>query len=152
LVLAVLWGNEMPVELPGLFGMNTQQTWILFLMAYCFVAACLPVQYLLQPRDYLASFILIFAIGIGILGIFITHPPMQAPPLTSLMPTEWEGAGPIWPMLFVTIACGAISGFHALVSSGTTCKQLDTEGHACRIGYGGMLTEGLVGALVVVCV
>jgi carbon starvation protein len=152
LVMTVLIGNKLPVTLPELFGLGSDQIWIVILMSYCFVAACLPVQYLLQPRDYLASYILIFAIALGLIGTVISHPPMQAAALASLWPTEWAGAGPLWPMLFVTIACGAISGFHALVSSGTTCKQLDTEAHACRIGYGGMLTEGLVGALVVVCV
>ena len=152
LAVAILLGRSYPITLPGLMGLESQQVWILLLMAYCFIAACLPVQYLLQPRDYLASFLLLFAIGTGLIGIFITQPTMQSQPFVSLWPTEWEGAGPIWPMLFVTIACGAISGFHALVSSGTTCKQLDSEAHACRIGYGGMLAEGLVGAMVVVCV
>jgi len=152
LIGLILIGNRFPVILPDLLWFSSQQIWIVLLMIYCFIAACLPVQLLLQPRDYLASFILLFAIGVGLLGIFVTHPPMQANMVTSLWPKEWEGAGPLWPMLFVTIACGAISGFHALVSSGTTCKQLDSEAHACRIGYGGMLTEGLVGALVVVCV
>ena len=152
LIGLVLIGNRVPVTLPDFLGFTSQQIWIVLLMIYCFIAACLPVQLLLQPRDYLASFILLFAIGVGLFGIFLTHPPMQASMVTSLWPKEWEGAGPLWPMLFVTIACGAISGFHTLVSSGTTCKQLDSEAHACRIGYGGMLTEGLVGALVVICV
>lgn len=145
-------GRAYPVSMPDLGALSSQQVWILLLMAYCFVAAILPVQLLLQPRDYLASFVLFSAVGLGLLGIFITRPAMQAAPLVDLWPTQWAGAGPIWPMMFVTIACGAISGFHALVSSGTTCKQLDSEAHACRIGYGGMLTEGLVGAIVVVCV
>jgi len=152
LVVTILIGNRVPVNLPDFLGLSGQQFWIILLMIYCFIAACLPVQFLLQPRDYLASYILIFTIVVGLAGILITHPNMQGSALTSMWPSEWKGAGPIWPMLFVTIACGAISGFHALVSSGTTCKQLDTEAHACRIGYGGMLTEGLVGALVVVCV
>lgn len=152
LISTVIIGNRLPITLPEMMGISSQQIWIMLLMIYCFTAACLPVQYLLQPRDYLASFILFFAVGVGIVGIFVTHPIMQAKPFVALWPTEWEGAGPIWPMLFVTIACGAISGFHSLVSSGTTCKQLDSESHACRIGYGAMLMEGLVGALVVICV
>jgi carbon starvation protein len=77
---------------------------------------------------------------------------MQAEAFHAFRPAEWSGAGPLWPMMFVTIACGAVSGFHTLVSSGTTCKQLDSEGHACRIGYGGMLAEALVAGIVVVCV
>ena len=152
LLLSILAGQRVPVALPEVGGLSSQQVWIFLLMAYCFVAACLPVQYLLQPRDYLASFILFFAIGTGLVGILVTHPPMQAAPWTAWWPQDWAGAGPIWPMMFVTIACGAISGFHSLVSSGTTCKQLGSEAHACRIGYGGMLMEGLVGAIVVVCV
>ncbi len=121
LIALVFIGNRTPVAMPDLFGLTSQQVWIVLLMIYCFVAACLPVQLLLQPRDYLASFILIFAIVVGVVGIFLTHPPMQANLMTSVWPTEWEAAGPIWPMLFVTIACGAISWFlpGPLVSSWT---------------------------------
>jgi carbon starvation protein len=150
--VALIAGAELPIELPNVLGLSAQSQWIMLLLLYCFVASVTPVQYLLQPRDYLASFILFAAIGLGVVSIFVTAPAMQAAPLRALDPTDWPGAGPLWPMLFVTIACGAISGFHSLVSSGTTCKQLSSESHACRIGYGGMLTEGLVGVLVVICV
>jgi carbon starvation protein len=132
--------------------MSGETLWILLLLAYCFVASVTPVQILLQPRDYLASFLLFAAIGVGIASVFVSAPSMQPVAFHAVSPPDWAGAGPMWPMLFVTIACGAISGFHSLVSSGTTCKQLADEAHACRIGYGGMLTEGLVGVLVVICV
>ncbi len=152
LLLALFGGVEVPVQLPVIFGLSADSQWILLLLAYCFVASVAPVQNLLQPRDYLASFILFAAIGIGVASVFISAPTMQAQAIGSFVPAEWAAAGPMWPMMFVTIACGAISGFHSLVSSGTTCKQLSTEAHACRIGYGGMLTEGLVGVLVIICV
>ncbi len=152
LLIALFGGVEVPIRLPSLLGVSPQSLWILILLAYCFVASVTPVQILLQPRDYLASFILFAAIGIGVVSVFISAPTMQGAAFHAADPPEWAGAGPIWPMLFVTIACGAISGFHSLVSSGTTCKQLDSEAHACRIGYGGMLTEGLVGVLVIICV
>lgn len=150
--LALVGGAELPIEFPALLGLSAESQWILLLLAYCFAASVTPVQLLLQPRDYLASFILFGAIGVGVLAVFVSAPAMQADALRSFNPPEWAAAGPLWPMLFVTIACGAISGFHSLVSSGTTCKQLASEAHACRIGYGGMICEGLVGVLVVICV
>jgi len=121
-------------------------------LVYCFFASVIPVQLLLQPRDYLASFILLAVVGIGMASIVIVRPEMRSPAFTAFTPSEWPKAGPLWPMLFVTIACGAISGFHSLVSSGTTCKQIGTEHHALRIGYGGMLTESVMGTMVVITV
>ena len=143
-------GHAHPLSLPA--GMNPQTTWILLLLAYCFVASVLPVQYLLQPRDYLSSYVLFATIGLGVVGVFVTGPPMTAAPFHGFSPKDWPVAGPLWPMMFVTIACGAISGFHSVVSSGTTCKQLGSEAHACRIGYGAMLVESLVAVLVLVAV
>lgn len=153
LVLLLVFGGKTAVIFTDSTGLNLK-IWIGILMVYCFVASVTPVQYLLQPRDYLAGFILFAAIGFGLLGIFISNEPMKSPAFLGWQPDQklWPGSGPLWPMLFVTIACGAISGFHSLVSSGTTCKQLDSEAHACRVGYGGMLTEGLVACLVVFCV
>ncbi len=152
LALALFAGVEMPIQLRPVLGVAPESLWILALLAYCFAASVTPVHILLQPRDYLASFLLFAAIGLGVASVFISAPTMQATALRAFQPAEWPGAGPLWPMLLVTIACGAISGFHSLVSSGTTCKQLDRETHACRIGYGGMLTEGLVGVLVIISV
>jgi carbon starvation protein len=151
LALTLAMGVWLPVELPAGGPITPQSAWIILLLAYCFVASVTPVQVLLQPRDYLAGFLLFGAIGLGVLSVLITAPTMQGDAMHGFVSADAQG-GPLWPMLFVTIACGAISGFHSLVSSGTTCKQLDSEVHACRIGYGGMLMEGLVGVLVVVCV
>ena len=152
LVLALIVGHTFPTEMPEVAGLSAESMWIILLLAYCFVASITPVQVLLQPRDYLASFLLFAAIGIGIVSILIQAPTMQADAWSDYKPLQGSGPGPIWPMLFVTIACGAISGFHSLVSSGTTCKQIADEAHACRVGYGGMIIEGLVGVLVIICV
>ncbi len=122
--------------------------WLLCLFVYAFLASVLPVNILLQPRDYLASFVLFFGLLFGYVGLFITRPQIHAPFFIS-----WESAsGPLWPMMFVIIACGAISGFHSLVASGTTAKQLSSERDARRIGYGAMLAEGLLAILAVLAV
>ena len=149
---ALFLGTQIPVRIPEILGLSAETSWIILLLGYCFVASITPVQVLLQPRDYLASFLLFGAIGIGIVSVFISAPAMKSAAFTAFKPEEFAAAGPMWPMLFVTIACGAISGFHSLVSSGTTCKQISNEAHACRVGYGGMIMEGLVGVLVIVCV
>ncbi len=148
LVLGKYW----ELVLPEFMGLSSQTLWVLILLFYCFIASVTPVQVLLQPRDYLGSFILFGLILMGMISIFFEHPEIQTPLYNSWNPKDFPKAGSLWPMLFVTIACGAISGFHALVSSGTTCKQLSSEGHACRIGYGGMLVESFVGILVLICV
>lgn len=150
MVATLALGQVLPIELDQVGPLGAQELWIVMLLVYCFFASVAPVQVLLQPRDYLASFLLFTAITVGALSVMISAPQMHATAYRGFAPPDT--AGPLWPMLFVTIACGAISGFHSLVSSGTTCKQLANEGHACRIGYGGMLTEGLVGILVIICV
>jgi carbon starvation protein len=151
IVVGLLWlGHRVPLSLPA--GISPKVAWIVILLAYCFVASVLPVQYLLQPRDYLSSFVLFATIAMGITGVVVAGPPMHGHAFHAFVPKDWPVAGPLWPMMLVTIACGAISGFHSVVSSGTTCKQLDNEGHACRIGYGAMLVESLVATLVVVAV
>jgi carbon starvation protein len=145
-------GHAFPPPVPEVAGLSPQTFWILVLLVYCFVASVLPVQYLLRPRDYLSSYVLFTTIGIGLLGILISGPGFKAAPFHGFLPEGWALAGPLWPMMFVTIACGAISGFHSVVSSGTTCKQLDNEAHACRIGYGAMIMESTVATLVVIAV
>lgn len=132
---------------------GVQLTWML--VGYGFVASVLPVWLLLAPRDYLSTFLKIGTIiGLAI-GILVTQPTLQMPALTQFV----DGTGPVWagdlfPFLFITIACGAVSGFHALISSGTTPKMLANENQACFIGYGGMLMESFVAimALVSACV
>jgi carbon starvation protein len=116
------------------------------LALYGFIASVLPVWMLLTPRDYLSSYMKIGTIAALVLGIILVHPDLQMPAVTAYI----HGGGPIipgklFPFLFITIACGAVSGFHALVSSGTTPKMLEKESQARFIGYGAMLMEGLVG-------
>ena len=114
--------------------------WIHILMIYGFIASTLPVWILLQPRDYINSHQLIVGIGLIYLGLFFAHKPIVAPAF-NMNPT---GAPSFFPFIFITIACGAISGFHSLVSSGTTSKQVNKMTDARIIGYGGMLGEGLL--------
>ncbi len=119
--------------------------WTLLLLAYCFIASILPVWMLLQPRDYINSHQLFVALALLVMGLAIAHPPMVAPAFVGSVP----GAPPIMPFLFITIACGAVSGFHCLVSSGTTSKQIRCETDAQYVGYGSMLLEGALAVLVI---
>ncbi len=121
------------------------------MMVYGFIASVLPVWLLLEPRDYLSTYVKLGTIAILVVGVFIVHPDIQFPAFTQFV----HGGGPIikgtlFPFLFVTIACGAISGFHSLVSSGTTPKMLDKETDARFIGYGAMVCESLVGVLALI--
>ncbi|HLH08578.1 MAG TPA: carbon starvation protein A [Terriglobales bacterium] len=123
----------------------------LLMAAYGFIASVLPVWFLLEPRDYLSTYVKLGTIAILIIGVFIVHPAIHFPMVTEFV----HGGGPIikgklFPFLFITIACGAISGFHSLVSSGTTPKMLDKETDARFIGYGAMLCESLVGVLALI--
>ncbi|MBC7328836.1 carbon starvation protein A [bacterium] len=125
------------------------QGWLFtLLILYAYSASLLPVNIILQPRDYLSVFVLFFGLLVGYMGVLITHPVLRTPSFVSFHSTQ----GSLWPMMFVTIACGAISGFHALVASGTTAKQLNSERDAKKIGYGAMLTEGVLSLLAVICV
>ena len=125
---------------------------IVYLMAiYGFVASVLPVWFLLEPRDYLSTYMKLGTIFLLVIGVFVVHPDIQFPAVTQFI----HGGGPIikgklFPFLFVTIACGAISGFHALISSGTTPKMLWKETDARFIGYGAMMCEGLVAVLALI--
>jgi carbon starvation protein len=121
------------------------------IVAYGFLASTLPVWLLLAPRDYLSTFVKLGVIFLLAFGILFTHPRLALPPLTQF--TDGSGpifAGKIFPFCFITIACGAISGFHALISSGTTPKLIAKEWHAWPIGYGSMLLEGFVGVMALV--
>ena len=128
---------------------GVQITWML--VGYGFVAAVLPVWLVLAPRDYLSTFLKIGTIVALAIGILIIAPELKMPALTQFT----DGTGPVWkgtlfPFLFITIACGAVSGFHALISSGTTPKLLDNETNARYIGYGGMLMESFVAIMAMV--
>ncbi len=123
--------------------------WVLVLLAYAFIASVTPVSMLLQPRDYLNSFLLYGMIIAAVLGVFISSPEMQ---MTNEIHVADENLGYIFPVLFVTIACGAISGFHSLVASGTTSKQLDKVSEAKLVGFGGMLIESFLAIISVIAV
>lgn len=156
LIFAIIsggWVAESPTWAPYFDFTGVQLTWML--VGYGFVAAVLPVWLLLAPRDYLSTFLKIGTIVGLAVGILIMRPTLTMPALTKFV----DGTGPVWtgnlfPFLFITIACGAVSGFHALISSGTTPKMLANEGLACFIGYGGMLMESFVAimALVSACI
>ncbi len=143
LVFASIWlGQLFPLNFlsPFILG-NLNKTWSMLIVGYCFVASITPVWILLQPRDYLSSYLLYSSVIAGFLGILIGGFSVNFPAFRAVYS---GGVGYIFPMLFITIACGAISGFHSIVSSGTTAKQLNKESDARPIGYGGMLVEGLV--------
>ena len=153
LLLAAIWyGGQVaahPVWGPAFTFTGVQITWML--IGYGFVAAVLPIWLLLAPRDYLSTFLKIGTIVGLAVGILIVMPELKMPALTQFT----DGTGPVWkggmfPFLFITIACGAVSGFHALISSGTTPKLLANEGHARYIGYGGMLMESFVAIMAMV--
>ncbi len=139
LVLCILIGLKFPLALP-------YNTWKILLFVYVFFAATAPVWILLQPRDYLSSFLLYTILIAGVVGIFVAGPTISAPAFTGFK----TDIGYIFPILFVTVACGAISGFHSLVSSGTTSKQLNRETDAKPIAYGSMLIEGLLSIIALI--
>ncbi|PCJ51394.1 MAG: carbon starvation protein A [Candidatus Hydrogenedentota bacterium] len=126
--------------------MNPVVIWTGILFTYCFIASVLPVWVLLQPRDFINSHQLIVALGLLCLGLLVARPELAAPIINKNPPAD---APPIFPFLFITIACGAVSGFHCLVASGTTSKQIKTEGDAQYVGYGAMLLEGALAVLVI---
>jgi carbon starvation protein len=125
-----------------------ETTWMVIIGIYIGLASVVPVWILLQPRDYLSSFLLYFMLFVAVAGIFGAHPSMSKVPAFTGFYNQTQGY--LFPALFVTIACGAISGFHSLVSSGTTSKQLDNERHALPVAYGSMLIECVLG-LCTVC-
>ncbi len=142
----MLLGARFPITVPSILGLSPVGVWVVCLLIYAYIASTLPVQVLLQPRDYINAWQLLIAMVLLFAGVLIARPLMAAPAL-NIAP---EGAPPILPLLFITVACGAISGFHSLVSSGTTSKQCDSEGSAQGIGYGGMLLEGLLAVFVLI--
>lgn len=140
LFLAVYLGYLFPIKI-GV------EEWKWLLLLYIFLASTLPVWVLLQPRDYLNSFLLYISMAGAVLGILIGAPNINLPASAGF---DVQPIGLLFPMLFVTVACGAVSGFHALVASGTTAKQLSNEGHAKRIGYGSMLIESLLAVTAII--
>ena len=157
LVFAAIWaGQRAPLAsdlLPAINGSPTT-TWALVLLLYCALASVLPVWLLLQPRDYLSSFLLYACLGGGVAGVVASVVTAGAPTVQypAFLGVHHARLGYIYPALFITIACGACSGFHSIVASGTTAKQLDREQDARTVGYGSMLLEGVLGLLAVITV
>jgi carbon starvation protein len=161
--LSVFYGNDGAL---GKFNSTLAEwsviTWVIVLLGYCYIASVLPVWTLLQPRDFINSLQLLSAVGLVLVGLIVAgiwggapignsaRPPLEIiAPATRLGADAPDGAPWIFPFLFITIACGAISGFHCLVSSGTSSKQLKCETDAQFVGYGSMLTEGFLAVLVI---
>jgi carbon starvation protein len=142
----VIIGTFFPITMPGIISGSPLITWVVVLIIYAYIASVLPVHTLLQPRDYINAHQLIVAMILLFVGLAIAHPEISAP---AFVPAP-HGAPAVWPFLFITIACGAISGFHSLVSSGTSSKQLSNETHAQFVGYGGMLMEGALATIVII--
>ncbi|MCI5106494.1 MAG: carbon starvation protein A [Pseudomonadales bacterium] len=149
LYFSIYVGSEYPLALPGdIFGLGENGNWIILLFIYAGIASMLPVWLLLQPRDYINGAQLVLGLIVLYSAVFMTLPDVTAPAFNSVA----EGTPPIWPILFVTIACGALSGFHGIVSSGTSSKQLDNEKDARFVGYLGALGEGSLALITIVAV
>lgn len=140
-VLAIWGGQYIPITIPG---EDAAKYWDVVILAYCVVAAVVPMWLLLQPRGHLGGYFLYFALAAGVCGLLFSFKPIQYPAFKG-----WEAANgqALAPFLFITIACGAVSGFHSLIASGTTSKQLKRETHAKVLGYGTMLLEAGVAVI-----
>lgn len=145
----ILLGNAVPVVLPEtVLGLSAKSVWILLLFAYAAIASLLPVWVLLQPRDYINGLQLFVGLGLLYAAVLFGAPEIVAPAFNDALP---DSTPSIVPLLFVTIACGAISGFHGLVASGTTSKQLDKETDARFVGYFGAVGEGMLSLAAIIC-
>lgn len=156
LMFVSVWIGELyPLDLTA-FGLSVESTrvvWILILLGYCFLASTCPVWVLLQPRGYLSSYLLYVMAALGLFGVFVAHPTLTLPAFTGLSVPHGNGcADPLFPLLFVLVSCGACSGTHAIIASGTTSKQLANERHIRPIGYGGLLLEGILAIVAIVAV
>ena len=146
----IVIGFFLPIEMPAVAGIPATGVWTVILLAYAFVASVLPVTTLLQPRDYINAHQLLIALALLVFGILVSGLTGQLHVVAPAVNASPAGAPPMWPFLFITIACGAISGFHSLVSSGTSSKQVRSEDDALFVGYGAMLTEGMLATLVII--
>jgi carbon starvation protein len=151
--LCIAIGSWLPIKLGSAFGIPSTGLWVIILLIYAWVASTLPVTTLLQPRDYINAWQLFIAMaflaGGAALASVSGKLPLVAPAVNTSLPPNTP---PVWPFMFVIIACGAISGFHSLVASGTTAKQVGKESDSLFVGYGSMLLEGALAVLVVICV
>ena len=151
LLAAVVFGKPLATTAFGQFFLLTRHQLVIVMAVYGFFASVLPVWLLLAPRDYLSSYMKIGTITLLVIGVIVVNPELKMPAITPFI----HGGGPIipgplFPFVFITIACGAISGFHALIGSGTTPKMIDKESDIRPIGYGAMLIEGLVGIVALI--
>ena len=150
--ITIVIGYFLPINMPSLFGIPATGIWTILLLAYAFWASVLPVTKLLQPRDFINAYQLVIAMAlmfIGTIGSVLWGGMEIVAPAIQATPNE---APPLWPFLFITIACGAISGFHSLVSSGTSAKQVRNEEDSLFVGVGSMLIEGSLATLVIIAV
>jgi carbon starvation protein len=148
LYFTIYIGDSVPMQLPDqMFGLAANAQWIILLFVYAAIASLLPVWMLLQPRDYINGLQLFVGLGVFYLAVIVLAPDVVAPAINDAVP---DGTPPIVPLLFVTIACGAISGFHGLVASGTTSKQLDKETDVRFVGYFGALGEGALALVAII--
>ncbi|MDC7125799.1 MAG: carbon starvation protein A [Spirochaetales bacterium] len=150
--ITVVLGHFIPLKMPAIGGIPATGVWASILLIYAFIASTLPVTTLLQPRDFINSWQLLIAMALLIIGIFASAFGGALHVVAPAVRMTPEGAPPMWPMLFITIACGAISGFHSLVSSGTSAKQVHYEEDALFVGYGSMITEGFLAVLAIIAV
>ena len=149
--VAIVVGQYIPVNLPIEDPVMARKIWAVLILAYCLVAAVLPMWLLLQPRGALGGYFLYAALLFAAIGLILGGFKVEYPAFKGFAAPN-HGNQPLFPILFITIACGACSGFHALVSSGTTCKQIKVESDAKPIGYGAMLLEGMVACVSIACV
>jgi len=151
ILYAVIWvGDAVPVALPETFmGLGAAPQWIIILFIYATIASLLPVWLLLQPRDFINGIQLLIGLALLFGAVFLANPEVVAPMYNRVVP---DGTPPLLPLLFVTIACGALSGFHGLVSSGTTSKQLNKETDARFVGYLGSSGEGMLALVTIIVV
>jgi carbon starvation protein len=150
--VCVFLGPYLPFKMPTIAGIPPTGVWTIILLTYAFIASVLPVTTLLQPRDFINSHQLIIAMALLVLGVLFAAFGGRLEIVAPAVQTAPAQAPPMWPFLFITIACGAISGFHSLVSSGTSAKQVRNENDALFVGYGSMLMEGALATLVIIAV
>jgi len=157
LLFLFIWiGTLFPLDLTAFLGVSSdtaKNIWLVLLFVYVFIASISPVWILLQPRDYLNSYLLYAMVLVGFVSILFASPHFEMPAFIGWFAEKPKGGmGSVFPILYVTVACGACSGFHALVSSGTTAKQVANEKHILPIGYGAMLVEGVVALMALISV
>ena len=148
--ITVYIGYLFPYNIPEIFGIPPTGIWTIILLIYAYIASVLPVGTLLQPRDFINSHQLLIAMILLVVGVFFSSFAGELNIVAPAIQTHPTGAPSMWPYIFLIIACGAVSGFHSLVSSGTSSKQIINEKDSLFVGYGGMLTEGALATLVII--